>query len=262
MNHRDRLNSDWQTSSHIPILKNNRVHVWRANLDLSAVEIECLSATLSAEEIARANRFKFPLHRRRFIVARGILRQLLGDYLQLNPNQVEFGYGDRGKPFLSSSLGNISLQFNVSHSQEYALLGFSLNHPIGVDIEYLRQMPDALKIAQRFFSRREFSLLRNAAPEQQNQLFFLLWTAKEAYLKAIGIGLSGMLDNVEITFDTTQIPCHPSIEQNRVALTDWSLYSCTPATDYIAAIAVETCFTLLQIDFWHWDSKRLKSMSN
>lgn len=261
MNHRDRLNPNWQHPSQIPILKDD-IHLWRANLDLSAIEIECLSATLSAEEIARANKFKFPQHRRRFIAARGILRQLLGEYLQLNPSEVKFAYGDRGKPFLSGSLGNSSLQFNVSHSQEYALLGFSLNRPIGVDIEYLRQMPDALKIAQRFFSQREFSLLCDAPAEQQNRLFFLLWTAKEAYLKAIGIGLSGMLDNVEITFDTTQISARLGIEQDRVALTNWSLYSYIPTSDYIAAIAVEMCFTSLQVDFWHWDSKRLKTISS
>ena len=262
MNHRDCLDLNWQEPSHTPILQDDGVHLWRAHLDLSDVEIKCLTATLSTREIARANRFKFPQHRRRFIAARGILRQLLGNYLQLNPSQVEFGYGDRGKPFLLSSLGNSSLQFNVSHSQEYALLGFSLNHPIGVDIEYLRQMPDALKIAQRFFSQREFSLLRDAPPERQNQLFFLLWTAKEAYLKAIGIGLSGMLDNVEITFETTRVPYCLNIEQDRVALANWSLYSCIPATNYIAAIAVEMYFTALQIDFWHWDSTRLKLIYN
>ena len=262
MNHYEGSSNNWQTPTQIPILKDERVHLWRAHLDLSVAEIEYLSATLSAEEIARANKFKFPRDRRRFIAARGILRQLLGSYLQLNPKRVEFGYGDRGKPFLLDSLGNSSVQFNVSHSHEYALLGFSFNQPIGVDIEYLRPMPDALQIAQRFFSQREFDLLNNVAPDRQKQLFFLLWTAKEAYLKALGVGLSGMLDNVEVTFNTIQIPCRPSIERDRTLLSNWSLYSCIPVTDYLAAIAVEMCFTPLQIDFWHWDSKRLKTISN
>ena len=247
------LNTDWQYPSQIPILRGDRVHVWRANLDLPTEQIERLSQILSSDEIARAQKFRFPRHRRRFIAARAILRQLLGNYLQISPSKVVFDYSDRGKPFLAGSLGASRLQFNVSHSQEYALLGFTLKHLIGVDIEYLRPMPDAEKIAQRFFTTTELSLIQNATAK--HQLFFQLWTAKEAYLKAVGTGLSGMLDNVEVTLDPTQVLRFLTLEQDRTAAANWSLFCCTPATNYLAAIAVETPLSSQQIDLWHWDVK-------
>lgn len=251
MNERVLLDTNWQDPSHIPTLEGDRVHVWRANLDLSTEQIESLSEILSTDELARAKKFRFPRHRRRFIAARATLRQLLGNYLQTKPSKVAFAYSDRGKPFLADSHEDSCLQFNVSHSQEYALIGFTFNRLIGVDVEYLRPMPDAEQIAQRFFTAREFSLVQNAA--LKDRLFFQLWTAKEAYLKAIGTGLSGMLDRVEITLDPTQVLL--LIGQDRVAAANWSLYFCTPATDYLAAIAVETPLSSPQIDFWHWDTK-------
>ena len=244
--------TDWQYAYQIPILKNGQVHVWRVHLDLPTKQIECLRESLSSDEIARAEKFRFPRHRRRFIAARATLRQLLGNYLQVSPSKVVFDYGDRGKPFLAGSLRDSRLQFNVSHSQEYALLGFTLNRLIGVDIEHLRPMPDAEQIARRFFTATELGLIQNATAK--NKRFFQLWTAKEAYLKAIGTGLSGMLDNVEVTLEPTQVLRFLTLEQDRTAA-NWSLFCCTPATNYLAAIAVETPLSSPQIDFWHWDTK-------
>jgi 4'-phosphopantetheinyl transferase len=192
---------------------------------------------LSPDEIARANKFRFVQHKSKFIAARGILRQLLGNYLKVSPRSLTFTYSDRGKPQLET---DISLQFNISHSQDYALFGFTLNHLIGVDIEYRRSMPDALKIAQRFFSPREYKLLEEVAIEQQSKLFFQLWTAKEAYLKGTGSGLSGSLSSVEICLDQCESPYLSTLKQDKII--NWSLYSCTPATDYSAAIA---------INYWH-----------
>ncbi|MGL6345273.1 MAG: 4'-phosphopantetheinyl transferase family protein, partial [Waterburya sp.] len=148
-NHQDTI---WQHPPQQPRLDHNQVHVWRANLDLPTTAIEELAAILSHDEIARANRFRFTKDRNRFIAARSILRQLLGKYLQITPDKLEFEYSDRGKPRLSASMPNSFLQFNVSHSHEYALYGFIYDQAIGVDIEYLREMSDAVKIAERFFS--------------------------------------------------------------------------------------------------------------
>jgi 4'-phosphopantetheinyl transferase len=243
------IDSFWKTPSQLPTLRDSLVHVWRANLALSISEVEGLITLLSTDEIARANKFRFVQHRSRFIAARGILRQLLGNYLAASPRSLVFSYSDRGKPRLAK---DISLQFNISHSQEYALFGFTLNHLIGVDIEYQRAMPDALKIAQRFFSAREYKMLEEVALEQQSKLFFQLWTAKESYLKATGTGLSASLNSVEIALNQTKSLYLSSLKKDTIM--NWSLYSCTPATDYSAAIAINAQIPAQHINYWHWSN--------
>ena len=188
-------------------------------------------------------------------MARGVLRQLLGYYLHTEPKKIEFSYSDRGKPLLREPSPVSPLQFNLSHSQEYALYGFTYNRPIGVDLEYLREMPDLIKIARRFFSTRESELLSRTNNESRAKLFFQLWTAKEAYLKAIGTGLSGSLASVEIAIDRVPSPRLLAVRGDRLIATEWSLYFCVPATGYIAAVVVKSR-SQQQIDFWHWHQDR------
>lgn len=240
----------WQHPTGFPHLKNDQVHLWRANLTLSQLKIEELMTYLSPDEVVRANKFRFPQHRSRFIAARGILRQLLGQYLHLSPSNVTFTYSDRGKPQLPQN--NSLLQFNLSHSQEYGLFGFTLNHLIGVDLEYQRIMPDALNIAQRFFSVRESTMLKAIPQEERARLFFQLWTAKEAYLKAIGTGLSGSLASVEICWDESHSLYLSPNPENTIETNDWSLYPCTPEINYLGAIAINYALSEQHISYWHW----------
>ena len=244
------LNTIWQNPLQPPTLAKERVDVWRANLDLPTAEIERLKTWLSSDEVARANRFRFDRHRERFIAARGILRQLLGNYLQINPGKVKFEYGDRGKPRLSRML-NSSLEFNVSHSQNYALYGFIYNYPIGVDLEYLREMKDALKIAKRFFSLREYKAIAPLPARQQQKVFFKIWTAKEAYLKAIGTGLAGSIAHTEISLDDAESPYLRAVK-GEIEAASWTLRLCVPANNYVAVVAVPTRITQVQINFWNW----------
>ena len=239
----------WQDPGDRPVLLNNQIHIWRAYLNLSTAEVTQLAAFLSDDEIARANKFYFLEHRRRFIVARGILRQLLGNYINISPKEIEFSYGDRGKPQLSKY--NNSLQFNVSHSQEYALFGFTVDRLIGVDIEYLREMSDAVKIARRFFSPSEFQLIASLGDRQQQKVFFKLWTAKEAYLKALGTGLAGLLNSVEISFEDDNL----LIKEGKAILDNWFICSYIPAENYIAAVAIDNKITNQQICFWNAPAK-------
>jgi len=249
----------WQKPLLLPSLNRDRVHLWRANLELTEEEIKQLANLLSADEVDRANRFRFPRHRRRFIVTRGILRQLLGSYLKINPQNLIFTYGEQGKPLLIENMKldlslSLPLQFNVSHSQEYALFGFTLDRMIGVDLEYHRPMPDASKIARRFFSAQESKLLDGTAVEQQSQLFFRLWTAKEAYLKAIGKGLADSLASVELAFDCTNSIYLSALKKDPDAIDNWSLYSCAFSPNYSAAIAINAKVSSKNINYWCWYS--------
>ena len=244
-------NTVWLKPPFQPRLGDDRVHVWCASLKLPTNKIARLTALLSSNELARADKFYFPEHKERFIAARGILRQLLGSYLKISPKEIEFEYSDRGKPRLASSMVNSSLQFNVSHSLDYALYGFGNNYLIGVDLEYLREMEDVVELAKRFFTHREYQLITNLSGKEQQKAFFQLWTAKEAYLKAIGTGLSDSLTDIELTSDGINLKLQ-AINGNVSDLSDWSMYHFAPAANYVSTIIVNTRIPKQQIDFWSW----------
>ena len=208
----------------------NDVHIWRINLNSDELQLQFYRETLSSDEIARAERFYFPEHRQRFMAGRGTLRAILGQYLDIAPKQVEFEYQPRGKPLLAAKFADKGLLFNLSHSQDLALLGISYQNQIGVDLEYIRTMSDLEGLAKRFFSAREYEYLRLLSLAQQQQIFFRYWTCKEAYLKATGDGLV-QLEEIEI--DLT--PNQPS---KLLVSGDWSLRELTPADNFAAAVVV------------------------
>ena len=251
---KNNLNLIWQSPSSQPVLAKNHVHIWRASLDLPAEEIDRLTTLLSEDELSRANRYRFPQHRRRFIVARGILRQLLAAYLNVDSNYLGFDYSSRGKPRLKECLFGSNLQFNISHSDELALYAITSDRRIGVDLEYLRSMDDVAKIARRFFSAAESELIASLSGNEQKQVFFELWTAKEAYLKATGEGIGGLLDGVEISLsnqDTSLL----SIRGDTKLATNWLVDRFFPSVDYVATVAIETRHIEQEIKYWDWKAR-------
>ncbi len=226
----------WLPTSENLVLSTDDVHIWRGDLDQAEWCQAQLAATLSTDEQARAQRFHFDVHRQRFIAGRGILRNILGRYLGKKPGELEFCYSDRGKPQLAGS--NSPVCFNLSHSQSLALYAIA-RRPIGIDVEYIRPLDDALKLAQRFFSPREYAFIESLPPEQKQKAFFQLWTCKEAYLKATGEGLAG-LGQVEVSLTPG---CTPELrliaENSHPQQNPWFLYPLTPDPNYAAAVAVE-----------------------
>ena len=225
-------------------LLSNEVHVWRENLDNVKPLLEEFAQVLSEDELVRARRFHFEQHRQRFIAGRGILRSILGRYLNIEPSEINFGYEPRGKPFLDESCNQINLKFNLSHSQNYALYVMSLNNSIGVDLECINSTTDVVSLAQRFFSPSEFAVIESAAQEQQHQLFFRYWTCKEAYLKATGTGLKD-LQKVEISLTAEQVA-----ELNISNIYgEWNLLEIKPFSNCAATVA----FTGRDLNFKYWD---------
>ncbi len=228
----------WQNPLPNLTLLDDEIHLWRANLNLNPQYLKQLETTLSEDEKLRANRFRFPNHRQRFIAARGILRQLLGIYLQSSGEGISFTYNPQGKPQLAPCFSKVNIQFNISHSQDLALYSFSYQQKIGIDLEYLRENVDYENIAQRFFCEREFKLISTCEQEQKKTIFYQLWTAKEAYLKATGEGLTGGLETLEINLDKQGNIYLYSINNEKHLAHDWSLYNFIPETNFIATIAL------------------------
>lgn len=229
-------------------LLDNEVHIWLANLDQLAISIHELLAILSADEIERANRFYFARDRQRFIVSRGYLRIILGHYLAIEPSQVKFVYGKYGKPELAIANPQKTLYFNLSHSQGLALYAIAQGRQLGIDLEYLRDLPDAEKLAERFFSAQEYTLINKLPVNEKQKTFFRYWTCKEAYLKAIGDGLRTALDDVEISLSPSESASLFSVKGDRNIGSKWFLEEFVPEIDYVGAIAIEgqSC----KISYW------------
>jgi len=143
-----------------------------------------------------AGRFKFEVHRARFIAGRGLLRRILGQYLSFPPETLRFEYSEFGKPHLPDN----SLFFNVAHS-EHRFLAAIASGPVGVDIELLRPFPDIESVAGQVFSPAELTHWTRLAPESKPDHFLALWTRKEALLKGIGLGIAHHLKHVSVFFD-------------------------------------------------------------
>lgn len=220
------------------------VHVWRIDLDRPFADEATLSAWLSGTELERAQRFRRDRDRRRYIAGRGTLRRVLADYLDTAPGRVRLVTGEHGKPALAGG----ELEFNLTHAGGLALLAVTRVAPIGVDVEQLHAVPELEPIARRFFTAAESRRISSAPEGAREQLFFRCWTRKEAYLKAVGGGLSIPLRSVDVSLDGR--PRLNSIEGDDLAATQWTLRHLMPAEGYIGAVALRARGVLLRCMTW------------
>jgi 4'-phosphopantetheinyl transferase len=230
----------------------DEVHVWWAALDLT-LKTSCrdrLWATLSADERTRAERFRFSEDRMRFVSARGILRILLGRYLDVEPQRLRFCYNEHGKPALAPEFDRSDLQFNVSHSDSVALYAVAWGRRVGVDVERIRTDVSIEAIAQRFFSPQERAALGALPAGLRREAFYSGWTRKEAFLKARGEGLSLPLDQ----FDVSLLPGEPAallyVAGDQEETSRWSFLELTAPPGYAATLAVEGRDLTLRIERW------------
>jgi 4'-phosphopantetheinyl transferase len=212
------------------------VQIWRIWLTALDAAFTSYGATLSSDERARAERYRFENLRRSWILSRGALRILLGHYLGCPPNEIELIFGPKGKPALKNSS---RIRFNVSHSGHMAVFAFTVDCELGVDVEKLRKFDSTELIATRYFSNAEASELLSLKPSDRCLAFFRCWTRKEAYVKAIGDGLAIPLDRFQVTL----LPGVPArfvqIAGNKGSAKDWTLHDLTVAPDYVGALAYQ-----------------------
>jgi 4'-phosphopantetheinyl transferase len=225
----------WSSPPDFPDLALHHVDVWRISLDCQPDTVKHLESTLSVDESQRAARFHFPTDEERYIVAHGSLRYILSRYLSSDSEQLTFSKNEYGKPALNGH----SLEFNLSHSGEFALVAVTQEHKVGVDLERIRLDMELDSMARRFFSPNEVSELMTLPSEQKEVGFFNCWTRKEAYIKAHGLGLSLPLDS----FDVSLAPNKPAIlratRPNSREVDRWSLFSLDVESNYAAAVTVE-----------------------
>ena len=215
---------NWQLTRRPAALRAGEVHLWRAALELTSE----LEETLSPAEGIRAERFHFARDRGRFIAARGLLRSILGEYLDTAPRALRFRTGPHGKPELDDAQS--SLRFNLSHSDGLMLLAVTHAREIGVDLEFMRHDMPFETLADHYFDPEDAWDLRLLPAAQRAWKFYDVWTCTEARLKAHGVGIANGFHVVE---------------PDR-----WSLLKLTPAAGYAAALAVEGGD--FQLECWSW----------
>ena len=234
-----------------PFLPFLDVHLWCASLDAPQTVVEQYAATLAPDEQQRAARFRAGTLRNRFIVGRGTLRAILARYLDADAAQPTFQYNALGKPALAAPWDQSGLRFNVSHSHGLALFAVASGREVGVDVEWPQRRCDPAKLIHRYFSeveRREWHAL---PAEQKLAGFFRGWTCKEAWLKAVGTGLSFPLDQVSVSLAPSEPPRLLSIRGDRDEAAQWHLACSIPADGYVAAVAVRGAAP--HINSWQWE---------
>lgn len=242
------------------------VHVWRVDLDVDQVELGHLEALLAPDELARAGRFRRALDVRHFVAARGRLRQVLARYIGADPGAVAIATGRFGKPELGPPSSSRGLNFNLSHAGGRALVAIAQGRAVGVDLEPVRSDVDVAGIAERFFAHEERAELAELPPELRTVGFYTIWTAKEAFVKALGAGLQMEFASFAVSLGhrveqsapgvTSSSPAGERLTLARLADPDvaaaWTLVGLAVYPGFCAAVAVEGAITCLRL--WEPDA--------
>jgi 4'-phosphopantetheinyl transferase len=231
-------------------LRPGEVHVWLAGLAQTPARLAEFRRLLCEEETTKAARFLQPRDRDRAVVGRGLLRKLIGKYLDVEPGGLRFRYNGCGKPGLESGCVGSPLEFNVSHSHDFVLLAFTRQRTVGVDIEHVRTKHTGDAIARRYFAPAEVVALSAVPSALQVAAFFECWTRKEAYLKARGDGLSRPLDSFEVAFGPGVVPAIRREDDPPDPPANWTVVNPPSVPDCAAAVVVEG--RAVTASFWRW----------
>jgi 4'-phosphopantetheinyl transferase len=192
---------------------------------------------LGQEERARAAQLAFERDRVRFIEAHGMARQILAGYSDADAATLTFARNRHGKPYLVPRANGPDLQFSVSHSGNCCMLAVRLDHSIGIDVEKVRDVPQAMNIAQSHFTPAESRGLAALLGTARRDAFFVLWTHKEAAVKRLGIGLAANLGRAELDLDPVGGARLVAWDGDRSVAERWAIRRLDPAPGYVAAVA-------------------------
>ena len=222
----------WEFSTHVPNgLSEAEVHVWTATVP-APPSVANLARILSPDEVARAKRYHKPESAATFIVARAILRTLLAEYLATTPSSIRFAYSATGRPSVEHPRTDVDV--SVAHSANAILIGATRCRRLGVDIEYISPAFDYSEVVASAFGQEERKILESVRDSQRRNLFFTLWTAREALAKAYGAGLTAPLSELGLSLKYSPGGAVQVMHRNTEPLQCVGL---TPLPGYAAAVA-------------------------
>ena len=230
-------------------LEAGAIHVWLVTL--ADVPADGAADMLTPDEREQASRFMSATLTRRFISKRAALRQILATCTRRPAAELVFRTGAHGKPHLRECDGAAStLEFNVSDAGDYALVAVTMRRAIGVDIEAIRQIEDADDIVEHHFSAIERAAYRRLAPEQRPTAFFTAWTRKEAFIKAVGLGLHLSLDSFSVALDAAAPARLIDIDGDPIKAAEWTLLPIKVPKDHVGAVVARGPVSNCQIRTW------------
>jgi len=246
-----RVTLSWAAAPPRATLVPGAIHAFAFALDRPAPRVAALGRLLARDEVERADRFRLPRDRRRYVVGRALLRTILGRSLDRDPRELEFRYGAHGKPALQEGHHHDRVRFNMSRSHDLGVLAIQLDADLGVDVERIRTFPEALPIAERFFAPEEHAALRSLPAAQRDVAFWSYWTRKEAVVKSIGLGLAHPMDAFTLAGPAGAAAERVVVAAAAIALTRWLLPVPPPSTGYVAALS--TAGSPHPVRCWSWD---------
>ena len=224
-------------TSNTLFIGDNEVHIYFASVNLSKPYIDTLRKNLIDEESQKAIKFVFEKDRVRYTIARGILREILGSYLSVEPKEVNFSVNKYGKLSIDRKYHQTNLNFNLSHSGDMIVYGVIKDKKIGVDVENIRSTDSCEDIINRFCSGHEICEFNMLPAHIKQRAFFNCWTRKEAYIKALGLGLYYPLEHFSVSL-TPGKDAELTYDKN-YDISDWSLKEIISNDQYVGAVAVE-----------------------
>ena len=198
-------------------------------------DLDAYRPLLNADELERARRFVFERDAARYVVGRGVLRQLLGNYIGVAPAAINLKYGAHGKPALSAT-SDRHVHFNLAHSGDTALLAVTRDAELGVDVEVVAPFDDMPAVMRVSFSPTEREAIQRLPPDEQVLAFYRCWTRKEAVLKALGWGLARPLDSFCVSISGSD-PRLLSMDGEPDAHATWRVMEVAPAPGLMGAAA-------------------------
>ena len=227
------------------------IHLWSSLLDQPNDIINRFCTILSKEEKDRINKYKFKSLRDRHTVSKGLLKSLISNYLNIKTEEINFVQNEYGKPSLHPELNEIDLQFNVSHSEHLGMFAFTTGQELGIDVESIQETPNLNEIVDMCFSDFEKEWFYKSEPGLQKELFYKVWTGKEAFIKAIGTGLSFPLKEIEFKINSKKAIKFQSKHGDLSYQRKWNIYTFNPLPNFISSLVVD--INGLKIRKYSWD---------
>jgi 4'-phosphopantetheinyl transferase len=219
-------------------LSDTEVHIWFTFLDHLLPRYQYFRCTLAPDELERSYRFHYAKDHEQYVIARGLLREILSSYTDVPPRELRFSYGPHGKPALITGALAEQVSFNLSHANQAAVYALTRSRKVGVDLEYVSGDLDVCELTRKVLSVRERCMLEGLPSGLRQRAFLACWARKEAYAKATGQGLSLDLQSLDVIAEDGQLP-RLCAESDCSAKPHWSIADLCAPPGYVAALAIE-----------------------
>lgn len=217
--------------------RSGEVHVWLFSLDVPPIVYDQYVRFLSQSEQMRAERFRFSVDKRHYVVAHGCLRVILSHYCHDVPESVVLESLPSGKPRVISESMAAGLEFNLSHSHGCGAVAVARDRAVGIDLEKVRAEVDCRRLAKRYFSAHEQSVVLSTSDEHLAEIFFRHWVGKEACLKATGAGLRLPLDGCEVVLSDDKTGARIRLKENAVSSEVWTVQYLPLEAGWVGGVA-------------------------